>query len=140
MIVVDASVFVHALLNPGPLGDQCRAALEADNRWIAPQHWTVEVLSVIRRFTRAGTISTSQAARAVTALEKLDPEVPVTRVLVPRIWQLRDNVTAYDAAYIAAAEAYGCELLTADSRLANAPGISCPVRVLSELAGDQARG
>ncbi|UGT57401.1 type II toxin-antitoxin system VapC family toxin [Nocardia asteroides] len=133
MIVVDASVFAHALLNPGPLGDRCRAALEADNRWIAPQHWTIEVLSVIRRFTRAGTITAAQAAKAVTALEKLDPEVPVTRVLVPRIWQLRDNLTAYDAAYVAAAETYGCELLTADTRLANAPGITCRVRLLDDL-------
>ncbi|MGW5450980.1 type II toxin-antitoxin system VapC family toxin [Nocardia sp. NPDC003979] len=131
MIVVDASVFVHALLNPDPLGAVCRDALEADNRWIAPQHWTVEVLSVIRRFARAGTITTEQAARAVTALEKLDPEVPVTRVLVPRIWALHDNLTAYDAAYVAAAEAYGCDLLTTDSRLANAPGITCAVRVLT---------
>ncbi|WP_278263361.1 type II toxin-antitoxin system VapC family toxin [Nocardia sp. AG03] len=130
MIVVDASVFAHALLNPGPLGEHCRTALEADNRWIAPQHWTIEVLSVIRCFTRAGTLTPDQATHAVTALEKLDPEVPITRVLVPRIWQLRDNLTAYDAAYVAAAEAYGCELLTTDTRLANAPGITCPVRVL----------
>ncbi|MFF2085723.1 type II toxin-antitoxin system VapC family toxin [Nocardia sp. NPDC058176] len=130
MIVVDASVFAHALLNPDPLGDLCRTNLEADNRWIAPQHWTIEVLSVIRRFSRAGTITAAQAAQAVTALEKLDPEVPITRVLVPRIWDLRDNLTAYDAAYVAAAEAYDCELLTTDSRLANAPGIVCTVRVL----------
>ncbi|MFC6013800.1 type II toxin-antitoxin system VapC family toxin [Nocardia lasii] len=128
--MVDASVFAHALLNPAPLGDHCRTALEADNRWIAPQHWTIEVLSVIRRFTRAGTITPAQATQAVTALEKLDPEVPVTRVLVPRIWELRDNLTTYDAAYVATAEAYGCELLTTDTRLANAPGITCPVRVL----------
>lgn len=131
MIVVDASVFAHALLNPGPLGERCRTALEADNRWIAPQHWTVEVLSVIRRFTRAGTLTPAQATRAVTALEKLDPEVPVTRVLVPRIWELRDNLTAYDAAYVAAAEAYACELLTTDTRLSKAPGITCTVRVLN---------
>ncbi|WP_410870352.1 type II toxin-antitoxin system VapC family toxin [Nocardia sp. A7] len=137
--MVDASVFAHALLNPDPLGDSCREALEADDRWIAPQHWTVEVLSVIRRFTRAGTISTEQAARAVTAVEKLDPEVPVTRVLVRRIWDLHDNLTAYDAAYVAAAEAYGCELLTTDSRLANAPGVNCAVRVLTAPAGASPR-
>lgn len=131
MIVVDASVFAHALLNPDPLGDHCRAALEADNRWIAPQQWTVEVLSVIRRFTRAGTLTPAQASQAVTALEKLDPEVPVTRVLVPRIWDLRDNLTAYAAAYVAAAEAYDCTLLTTDTRLANAAGIACPVRVIT---------
>lgn len=130
MIVVDASVFIHALLSPDPLGEVCRAALDADNRWIAPQHWTVEVLSVIRRFARAGTITADQAARAVAAVGKLDPEVPLTRVFVSRIWDLRDNLSAYGAAYVAAAEAYGCDLLTTDSRLANAPGITCTVRVL----------
>ncbi|WP_243654710.1 type II toxin-antitoxin system VapC family toxin [Nocardia alba] len=137
--MVDASVFAHALLNPAPLGDSCRAALEADNRWIAPQHWTVEVLSVIRRFTRAGTIGTEQATRAVLALEKLDPEVPVTCVLVARIWELRDDLTAYDAAYVAAAESYGCDLLTTDARLANAPGITCTVRILRAPAGSSPR-
>ncbi|MFI8972744.1 type II toxin-antitoxin system VapC family toxin [Nocardia asteroides] len=139
MIVVDASVFVHALLNPDPLGDACRSALEADNRWIAPQHWTVEVLSVIRRFTRAGTITAEQGARAVTALGRLDPEVPVTRVLLPTIWELRDNLSAYDAAYVAAAEAYGCELLTTDGRLANASGVKCVVRIVRDSGSPQGR-
>jgi predicted nucleic acid-binding protein len=131
VIVVDASVFAHALLDEGPLGVRCRVALEADDRWIAPQHWTVEVLSVIRRNLLGGKITDGQAGRAVEALERLDPEVPLTRVLVRRIWELRPNLTSYDAAYVAAAEAYGCALLTADGQLARAPGIRCSLQVIS---------
>ncbi|RDI63811.1 type II toxin-antitoxin system VapC family toxin [Nocardia pseudobrasiliensis] len=133
MIVVDASVFVHALLDEAVTGQQCRKALESDDRWIAPQHWTVEVLSVVRRLLRAGKIADGRAADAVAALEKLDPEVPLTRVLVPRIWELRGNLTAYNAAYVAAAEAYDCELLTTDVRLSRAPGVRCAVRLLTPL-------
>ena len=50
--------------------------------------------------------------------------------LLPRIWALRDDISAYDAAYVALAEALGCALLTADSRLARAPGVTCPVTVV----------
>jgi len=47
--------------------------------------------------------------------------------LLTRVWELRDNMTAYDATYIALAEELGCELLTADARLARAPGPTCPI-------------
>ncbi|MER7620655.1 type II toxin-antitoxin system VapC family toxin [Streptomyces sp. NPDC126503] len=130
MIVVDASVFAFALLDEGPMGDRCRAALAADSRWVAPEHWTVEVLSVIRGSLLGGKISKDHAEDAVDALARLEPAVPLSRVLLPRIWQLRGNLTAYDAAYVAAAEAYGCALVTADGRLARASGIRCPVDVI----------
>jgi predicted nucleic acid-binding protein len=130
MIVVDASAFGFALLDEGPFGDQCRGLLEADDRWIAPEHWTVEVFSVIRGTLLGGKISERHAADAVDALARLDLIVPLTRVLLPRIWELRENLTTYDAAYVAAAEAYECPLVTADDRLARAPGIRCAVEVL----------
>lgn len=131
MIVVDASVLANALLDEAGLGKRCRAALAADNRWVAPQHWSVEVLSVIRGNLLGGKISYEQASDAVTALGQLDPEVPLTRVLMPRMWELRGNLTPYDAAYVAAAEAYGCPLLTTDARLSRASGITCAVEVLA---------
>ncbi|WP_327289831.1 type II toxin-antitoxin system VapC family toxin [Streptomyces sp. NBC_01198] len=131
MIVVDASVFAFALLDEGTTGDRCRAALAADDRWIAPQHWSVEVLSVVRGNLLGGKISASHAADAVAALCQWDPEVPLTRVLLPRMWELRANLTAYDAAYVAAAEVYECTLLTADARLSCASGIRCSVDVLA---------
>lgn len=131
MIVVGASVFAFSLLDEGPTGDRCRAALRADERWISPQHWTVEVMSVIRGNLLGGKITRQHADDAVGGLAQLDPTVPMTRVLLPRIWELRGNLTAYDAAYVAAAEAYGCPLLTADGRVSRAPGIRCAVEVIS---------
>ncbi|MFC4034262.1 type II toxin-antitoxin system VapC family toxin [Streptomyces polygonati] len=130
MIVVDASVFAFSLLDEGRTGAECRTALAADDRWIAPQHWTVEVLSVIRGNLLGGKIAPDHAADAVAALSQWDPVVPLTRVLLPRMWELRGNLTAYDAAYVAAAEAYECPLLTADGRMARASGIRCTVEVL----------
>jgi predicted nucleic acid-binding protein len=131
VIVVDASVFSHAILIEGSLGARCQSALEADDRWIVPQHWTVEVLSVIRRNLLSGKITEKHAAEAVRAVEDVDPEVPLTRVLVRRIWELRGNLSSYDAAYVAAAEAYGCALVTADGRLSRAPGIRCALQVIT---------
>lgn len=130
MIVVDSSVFAFSLLDEGPTGQHCRAALAADDRWIAPEHWLVEVLSVIRGNLLGGKISQQYAAAAVDALIHIDPVVPLTRTFLKRMWELRGNVTSYDAAYIAAAEAYGCPLLTADSRLARATGIRCAVDIV----------
>lgn len=130
MIVVDASAFGFALLDEGPFGDQVRGLLEDDDRWIAPEHWRVEVLSIIRGNLLGGKISEEHAADAVDALARLDLLVPLTRVLLPRMWELRGNLTTYDAAYVAAAEVHGCPLVTADDRLARAPGIRCPVEVL----------
>lgn len=90
-------------------------------------------MSVIRRLLAAGKITRERAGRAVEALERLHPEVPLTRVLVSRMWELRDNLTAYDAAHVAAAEAYDCVLVTADARLANAPGIRGQIQVVDSV-------
>ncbi|WP_333766574.1 type II toxin-antitoxin system VapC family toxin [Streptomyces sp. IBSBF 2435] len=128
--MVDASVFAFALLDEGGTGSRCRAALAADDRWIAPEHWSVEALSVIRGNLLGGKISAEHAAEAVSALGQWDPEVPLTRVLLPRMWELRADLTAYDAAYVAAAEVHGCTLLTTDGRLARASGIHCAVDVM----------
>ncbi|MEU4681609.1 type II toxin-antitoxin system VapC family toxin [Streptomyces xinghaiensis] len=130
MIVVDASVYAFSLLDEGPTGDRCREALAADDRWISPEHWTVEVMSVIRGNLLGGKITREHAVDAVSALSQLSPVVPLTRVLLQRVWELHGNLTMHDATYVAAAEAYDCALLTADGRLARAPGLRCPVRVI----------
>ncbi len=131
MIVVDASVVALALLNEERIGDAARDALTDDNRWVMPEHWTVEVLSVIRGLLLSGKIGTGQADDAAEAVGEIDPEVPPTRVLVERIWSLRGNLTTYDAAYVAAAERYGCQLVTADGKLARASGIMCAVSFIA---------
>ncbi|WP_084961299.1 type II toxin-antitoxin system VapC family toxin [Thermoactinospora rubra] len=130
MIVVDASVMAFALLDEGAIGDGCRGALRADSRWIMPEHWLVEVLSVIRGHLLGGKIAPGHAEAAVQAAGELDPITPRTRMLAARMWELRGNMTAYDAAYVAAAELYECSLVTADARLARAPGVRCPVVVI----------
>lgn len=131
MIVVDASVLALALLNEDRIGDAARDALTDDNRWVMPEHWTVEVLSVIRGLLLSGKIGANQADDAAEAVAEIDPEVPPTRVLVERIWELRGNLTTYDAAYVAAAEKYGCKLVTADGKLARASGIRCAVSLIA---------
>jgi predicted nucleic acid-binding protein len=130
MIVVDASVLALALLNEQRIGDAARDALTADDRWVMPEHWIVELMSVIRGQLLGGKIGAVEAGDAVDAVAEIEPEVPATRVLIPRIWSLRGNLTAYDAAYVAAAEKYGCALVTADRKLARASGIECAVELV----------
>lgn len=131
MIVLDASAVAFALLDEREIGDRCRAALRADSRWLVPEHWLIEVLSVIRGNLLSGKIRSDHATAAAAAAGALDPVVVRTRVLASRIWELRDNLTTYDAAYVAAAEQYRCALVTTDAQLARAPGLRCPVDVLA---------
>lgn len=131
MITVDASVAASALLDEGGTGDRCRAAMRADSRWIVPGHWLVEVLSVIRGNLLGQKITPRHAADAADAAAALDPVVVDTRLIAPRIWELRSNLTTYDAAYAATAEHYRCPLVTTDARLAHAPGIRCDVNLIS---------
>ena len=131
MIVVDASALALALLDEERIGDAAREALTSDNRWAMPEHWAVEVLSVIRGHLLSGKIGAAQAHDAVDAVSEIEPQVPPTRVLVERIWSLRGNLTTYDAAYIAAAEKYQCALVTADAKQARASGITCETIVIS---------
>ncbi|MET8261789.1 type II toxin-antitoxin system VapC family toxin [Micromonospora sp. NPDC005553] len=131
MIVVDASVLADALVDDGPVGDAARAELYADPHWAAPGHLLVEVMSVIRGKALGGKLSPARAQEAVDALPSLViDEVDVLRLL-DRMWQLRSNVTAYDAAYVAAAELLACPLVTGDGRLAKANGIRCEIRLLA---------
>jgi predicted nucleic acid-binding protein len=131
VIVVDASVLADALLDDGPMGTAARTALTSDPHWAAPAHLLVEVLSVIRGKNLGGKLGLARANEAVNALSALVVDQVETSELVDRIWQLRGNLTAYDAAYIAAAEVLDCPLVTGDGRLAKVSGVRCQVRVVS---------
>lgn len=85
---------------------------------------------MIRRQHRSGTLDLTQADNAVADLVDLPITVYPTAPLLFRCWELRDNLTAYDACYIALAEALGCTLVTADVRLSGAPGIGCPIETV----------
>ena len=129
MIVVDASVLAPALADDDDDGDRARSRLNGE-RLAAPELVDLEVLSVVRRAMRAGRLSERRARQALDDLVVL----PLRRVphlpLVDRIWELRDNLTPYDAAYVALAEAIGAVLLTTDGKLAKAPAIRCDVDLL----------
>jgi predicted nucleic acid-binding protein len=84
-------------------------------------------MSVVRRHAVTGALSTRQANGAIDDLLALPVVVYPTAPLLGRCWQLRGNVTAYDACYVALAEALDCTLLTADANLARAPATSCEI-------------
>lgn len=130
MLIVDASVLVPALVDDTSVGDRARARLHGE-QIRAPALIDIEVVSAVRRLVARGQLDARRAALAVDDLAELSFERAPHLPLLPRVWVLRDNLTAYDAAYIALAEALDVELLTADARLARAPGIRCTVSVVS---------
>ncbi|MCW3844060.1 type II toxin-antitoxin system VapC family toxin [Micromonospora yasonensis] len=130
VIVVDASVLADALVDDGPVGDAARAELTKDPHWAAPGHLLVEVMSVICGKTLGGKLGLSRAQEAVETLPSLVIDEVNAAMLLDRIWQLRGNVTAYDAAYVAAAEMLACPLVTGDARLAKANGVRCEIRLV----------
>jgi len=129
LIVVDASVLANAFTDDGPVGDTGRAELARDVHWAGPEHVIVETFSALRGRHLGGKISKQRARDALEALSSAAIELVSTKPLLPRMWQLRDNVSGYDAAYVAAAEAHGCLLVTADVRLARTGGLRCEVRL-----------
>jgi predicted nucleic acid-binding protein len=129
VLVVDASVIVPAVADDGEEGSVCRQRLRGE-RLAAPDLLRVEALSALRRLVRTGGLSGERAADAVGDLLALPVAVYTSTLLLRRIWQLQDNLTAYDACYLALAEALGASLLTRDARLAETPGVRCPIEVL----------
>ena len=131
MIVVDASVLADALVDDGTMGDAARAVLASDPHWAAPAHLLIEVLSVIRGKTLGGKLGLDRAQEAVAALPTLVIDYVEAAELTGRMWELRGNVTAYDAAYVAAAEYLGSRLVTGDGRLAKSTGLRCEVTLIA---------
>ncbi len=128
MLIVDASVLVVALADDGTDGDSARARLRGE-RLAIPELADLEVASVLRRQIRAGALDNRRAGLAVDDLAGLPAQRAPHRPLLARCWELRDNLTLYDAAYVALAEAMHAALLTGDRRLARATGPQCPIEV-----------
>jgi predicted nucleic acid-binding protein len=124
VFVVDASVVAPLIADGGPDGELFRAAARGQTL-VAPDLLRVEVLSVIRRHLASGALKARQANDAVDDLLATPITLYPTTPLLRRCWELRSNVTAYDACYIALAETLDVALLTADAKLANAPGTRC---------------
>ena len=129
MIVVDASVVVTALADDGPDGALARARLR-DEVLAAPELIDLEVLSVIRRLETGGRMTPVRALQAIGDLHALRVERAPHRPLSARCWELRHNISPFDAAYVALAEGLDSVLVTADARLARAPGPTCEIELL----------
>lgn len=129
MIVIDASIVANALADDRSDGAAVRSRLLRERQLLAPDLLDVEVVSVLRRRWLAGDLSDERAMAAVDDLGDLPVDRVPMRLLARRAFDLRANVTPYDGVYIALAEALGCSLLTADKRLARAPGVHCTVEL-----------
>jgi predicted nucleic acid-binding protein len=129
MIVLDASAVVDWLLQT-PAGQRVEQRIYARNDTLHTVHLLdVEFAQVLRRLVREGTLARKRAEEAMEDLIA----VRVTRyapvALLPRIWQLRQNLSAYDAAYVALAEELKAPLITRDQKIAAAPGHSATIEV-----------
>ncbi|MDQ2874907.1 MAG: type II toxin-antitoxin system VapC family toxin [Actinomycetota bacterium] len=125
MIVVDASAALSGLLNDGA----ARRALAAEQLH-APHLVDSEVASGLRRRVHAHQLTADHGWAALDAWRHLGITRHAIHPLLDRVWQLRDNLSAYDAGYVALAEALNCSLITADARLSRAAGARCPITVV----------
>ena len=131
MIVVDASAVLELLLNT-PTGQAVAERITASTHGLhAPHLVDVEIAQALRRYAREGKLALTEAAEAIDDLHDLDLKRHAHEPLVDRIWQLRENFSAYDAAYIALAEALDAVLLTCDARLTRAPGAARRVELVA---------
>jgi len=129
VLIVDASVLAPALADGGVDGMRLRARLRGEHL-VAPDLLLVEVTSVFRRQAERGLLTDEQASQAVVDLLEVPITLSPTSALMRRVWELRHTATSSDACYVALAEATDGVLLTADRRLADAPGISCAVELV----------
>ena len=129
MIVVDAGVLLVALVDDGQDGDAARTRLRGE-RLAAPELVDLEVLSALRGLTRSGQVLPRRADLALADLDSIPLDRAPHRRLLARCWELRDNLTPYDASYVALAEALDTTLLTGDRRLANATGPRCRIQLM----------
>jgi predicted nucleic acid-binding protein len=127
LIVLDASTVVELLLNTAA-GARVASRIEDPQLSLhAPHLLDLEVAQAMRRYASVGILETDRAAQALTRLRELDLERWSHEPFLPRIWELRDNLTAYDGAYVALAEALDAPLVTFDGRIAAAPGVRAVV-------------
>lgn len=135
MIVVEACLVLDVLLNTA----RARAArvilYQHDGAICAPELLDAEVMQVLRRYVSSGEISTARAVQARTVLK----ELPIERVshlpFLDRVWDLRDNMTAYDALYVALAEARQCPLATTDTKFERTPGHTADIVTIPASGG-----
>ncbi len=130
MIVLDASALLELLLVTDK-GDEVAERIAAPEETLhAPHLIDLEVAQVLRRYVARSQLDEARASQALEDLRDLDLNRYPHDVLLGRIWELRHNVSAYDAAYLALAEALGAPLLTSDARLRDVPDARAHIEVL----------
>jgi predicted nucleic acid-binding protein len=133
VIVLDASAVFELLLNTR-FGKMVAEKIRPPGVTLhAPHVLDLEIIQVLRRYVRNEMISEKRAAQAVFDLQQLDLVRYPHEALVPRIWALRHNLTAYDAAYVALSEAMDAPLITLDKRLAASSGHRAEIVCFSTL-------
>jgi predicted nucleic acid-binding protein len=131
MIVLDASALLELLLGTSLGRSIATRIADPEVSLHAPHLADVEVAQALRRYVREGELDAGSAALALEDLRALDVQRHSHEPLLDRVWALRENLTAYDAVYVALAEALETTLLTCDGRLARAPGMARRVQLVS---------
>jgi predicted nucleic acid-binding protein len=125
LIVIDASAWID--IARARASQELSNLVAGDGHWVVPEHFTLEVLSGFRGAYLGRDLDQMGFARAVRDLTAAPLDVWPTAPLVPRIVQLTQNATTYDAAYIALSEELGCRLVTADAKFSRMPGTRCQI-------------
>jgi predicted nucleic acid-binding protein len=128
VIVVDACVWVELLTDEGDLGKWARSEIGRDRHFLVAEHTKIEVASSIRGKCLGGKITTQRGGDAIDVLRLLEMDVVPAEQVLGRVWELRSNITAYDAAYVAIAEMHRCPLVTTDLKLVASTGPECEFR------------
>jgi predicted nucleic acid-binding protein len=129
LIVLDASAAVEVLLQTAAGAPMTARLLDPAESLHAPHLLDVEVAQVLRRFVLRGELAPERARQALEDLGALPLERYSHEILISRVWILQENLTAYDATYVALAEILGATLLTRDGRILRAPGHEARVEV-----------
>lgn len=129
MLIVDASALFEVVADT-PRAEAIRIRMASDPEHAAPHLVDAEVLSVIQSCHRRGDLDLTSSTQAVDDLGSWPGTRFAHRPFLARAWELRSNVRAYDALYVALAEAMDAPLLTLDERLAGAPGLRCEIEVI----------
>lgn len=129
MIVIDTSALVEFLVGRDPVADKIRE-VSVGQRWAAPHVIDLECASTLRGLVRGRKLSPDEGQRALTLLQRMSLERFEHELLLSRVWELRENMWPYDAAYVALAELLGVELLTLDRKFDGVPGLKCSLRTL----------
>ena len=127
MRVLDASVVIDAMAVAGPVGDRARRLVSGESWLHLPSMAGAEITSALRSMALRGVLSAGDARVAAVRASRLRARRYPFEPFLARAWDLRENVTVYDAWYVALAESLDAHLVTADDRLRRADGPRCPV-------------